>query len=85
MPTTPYLELSLGGKLQLGSNAYTLPYFELLETASSEESPAVDAQFLDGAAVVQMLNLGTAKTFLDYAVHVLCHICTWKALVALTL
>ena len=36
------LSLSLGGKLRLGSNADTLPYFEL-ETASSEESPPVDA------------------------------------------
>ena len=79
------LFLSLEGKLRLGSNADTLPYFEV-EAASSEESPRpVDARFLDGAAVVQMLNPGTAKTFLDYAVHVLCHICIWKALFALTL
>ena len=69
----PYpLSLSLGGKLRLVSNADTLPYFEV-ETASSEESPPVDAQFLDGAAVVQMLNPGTAKTFLGYAVHVFYH------------
>ena len=72
------LSLSLGGKLRLGSNADTLPYFEV-EAASSEESPPIDAQFLDGA-VVQMLNPGTAKTLLDYAVHVFCDICTWKAL-----
>ena len=49
------------------------------------EFPPVDAQFLDGAAVVQMLNPGTARTFLDYALHVFSHICTWIALVALTL
>ena len=29
-----------------------------------------NAKFLDGAAVVQMLNPGTAKTFLDYAEQV---------------
>ena len=75
------LSLSLGGKLRLGSNADTLPYFEV-ETASSEESPPVYAQFLDGAAVVQMLNSGTAKTFMDYAVHVFCHICIRTALLA---
>ena len=71
--------------LMLGLNADTLPYFELLEISSEEESPPVDAQFLDGAAVVQMLNLGKAKTFLDYAVHAFCHICTWRALLALRL
>ena len=35
--------------------------------------------------MVQMRNPGTAKTFLDYAVHVFCHTYTWKALLALTL
>ena len=78
------LFLSLGGKLGLVSNADTLHYFEV-ERAASEESPPVYEQFLDGSAVVQMLNPGIAKTSLDYAVHVLCHICTWKALLALTL
>ena len=76
--------LSLGGKLRLGSNADTLPYFEV-ERAASEDTPPVDVQFLDGAAVVQKLNSGTAKTFLDIAVHVFCHICTWKALLDWTL
>ena len=79
------LSFSLGGKLRIGSNADALPYVEV-ETATSEDTPPpVDAQFLDGAAVVQMLNPGTAKTFLDIAVHVFCHICTWKALLAWTL
>ena len=41
-----------------------------VETAAPEASPLVDAQFMDGAAVVQMLNPGTAKTFLDYAEQV---------------
>ena len=36
--------------LRLGSNADTLPYSDV-ETTASEESPPVDAQFLDGAAV----------------------------------
>ena len=78
------LSLSLGGKLRFGSNADTLPYVEV-ETASSEESPPVDARFLEGAAVVQKLNPGTAKTLLNYTVHAFCHICTWKALLAWTL
>ena len=55
----PYpLSLSLRGKLRLGSNAnlYKLPKFEV-ETAASEESPPVDAQFLDGTDVVHGLSL----------------------------
>ena len=43
-----------------------MPCLEV-ETAAPEASPLVDAKILDGAAVVQMLNPGTAKTFLDYA------------------
>ena len=31
------------------------------------QAPNVDAIFLDGAAVVNMLNPGTARTFQDYA------------------
>ena len=54
--------LSLGGKLRHGTNADLMPYLEG-ETTASEESPVVDAIFLDGTAVVQMLNTGTAKTF----------------------
>ena len=45
-----------------------MPCLEV-ETAAPESSPLVDAHFLDGAAVVQMLNPGTAKT-LDYAEQV---------------
>ena len=44
-----------------------------VKTAVSEASPLVDAAFLDGAVVVQMLNLGIAKTFLDYVEQVFCH------------
>ena len=61
--------LSQGGKLRLGSKADLMPCLEV-ETAAPEASPLVDATFLDGAAVVQMLNPGTAKTFLDYAEQV---------------
>ncbi len=53
----------------LGSNADIMPCLEV-ETAAQEASPLVYAKFLDGAAVVQMLNPGTAKTFLDYAEQV---------------
>ena len=66
------------------SNAELLPYFEG-DTVSSEQSPPVDAQIRVGAVVVQMMNPGIAKTLLDYTVHVFCHICTRKALLALTL
>ena len=76
--------LSLGGRLRLGSNADALPYVEVERATSEDTPPPVDVRFLDGAAVVQMLNPGTAKTFLDYAVHVFCHICTWKSLFAWT-
>lgn len=37
------------------------------DDTDSQPAPVVDAVFLDGAAVVQMLNPGTAKTFQDYA------------------
>ena len=40
-------------------------YFEV-ETTSSEKSTPVDAHFLDGAAVVQMLNPRTANKQLPY-------------------
>ena len=47
-----------------------LPSLEV-KTAASEASHLVDATFMDGAVVVQMLNHGIAKTFLDYVGHVL--------------
>ena len=62
--------LSQGGKLRLGSKADAKPFLEV-DTAAPEACRLVDATFLDGAAVVQMLNPGTAKTFLDYAEQVL--------------
>ena len=63
-----------------------MPCLEV-ETAAPEASPLVDATFLDGAAVVQMLNPGTAKTFLDYAEQVFYPIYqhSWKIPLMLTL
>ena len=57
---------SQGGNLWLGSKAYRLVFLEV-ETSAS---PLVDARFLDGAVVVQMLNPGTDKTILEYALQV---------------
>ena len=64
------MKMSLGHYLYHWEANYGLGqmqiYFEE-ETTSSEKSPPVDAHFLDGAAVVQMLNPRTANTtFLDY-------------------
>lgn len=39
----------------------------MIDNTDSQPAPVVDAVFLDGAAVVQMLNPSTAKTFQDYA------------------
>ena len=55
----------MGGNLRFGTKADLMPCLEA-ETTSSKEFPMVDAIFLDGSAVVQMLNPGTAKTFLEY-------------------
>ena len=57
--------LSVGGKLPNGKvDLLSCLQLERLQTTSA---PAVDAKFLDGAFVVQMLNPGTAKTFQNYA------------------
>ena len=61
--------LSLEGKRSLGSKVDILPCLQV-QTSASETSPLVDATFLDGAAVVQMLNPGIAKTSLDYVEQV---------------
>lgn len=58
--------LSVGGKLRNGKKADLLSCLQL-ERLQTTSAPAVDAKFLDGAAVVQMLNPGTAKTFQNYA------------------
>ena len=41
-----------------------------MEEKQSVNAPVVDAKLYDGAAVVQMLNPGTAKTFQEYANNV---------------
>jgi hypothetical protein len=58
--------LSLGGKLRLGTKADLMPCLET-DVVAPADSPVVDAKFLDEAAIVQMLNPGTAKTFQEYA------------------
>ncbi len=58
--------LSLGGKLRHGTKADLLDCLSLDEKRSTN-MPAVDATFIDGAAAVQMMHPGTAKTFQDYA------------------
>ena len=58
--------LSLGGKLRLGNKADLLGCLGL-EEMQSTYTPAVDAKLLDGAAIVQMLNPGTAQTFQEYS------------------
>jgi len=57
--------LSLGGKIRFGTKSDLLHCIQ--PDVSSPPAPHVDAVFLDGAAVVQILNPGTAKTFQDYA------------------
>ena len=58
--------LSVGGKFRLGSKADLLDCLDL-ESKQSANTPIVNAKIFDGAAVVQMLNPGTAKTFQEYA------------------
>ena len=55
--------VSQGGNLRVGSKADILVRLEVVTAASH----LVDAIFLDGAVVVQMLNPGTDKTILDFA------------------
>ena len=42
-----------------------------MDEIEETNTPVVNAKFFDGAAVVQMLRPGTAKTFQDYADAVL--------------
>jgi len=58
--------LSLGGKLRSGTKADLLNCLEL-EEHQSTSIPVVEAKFLDGAAIVQMLDPGTVKSFQEYA------------------
>ncbi len=61
--------LSLGGKLWHGTKADLLDCLAL-DDKKSVNMPGVNATFIDGAAAVQMMHPGTAKTFQDYADHV---------------
>ena len=58
--------ITLGGKLRLGNKADLLGCLGL-EEMQSTCAPAVDAKLLDGAAIVQMLNPGMARTFQEYS------------------
>ena len=58
--------LSMDGNLRLGSKADLLDCLEL-DKIQSTNTPVVTAKLFDGAAVVQMLNPGTAKTFQEDA------------------
>ena len=57
--------LSQGCKIRLGTKAdllHSLP----IEEYQTANAPVVQSKFLDDAAVVQMLNTGTASTFQQY-------------------
>ena len=57
--------LSQGCKIRLGTKVdllHSLP----IEENQTANAPVVQGKFLDGAAVVQMLNTGTASTFQQY-------------------
>ena len=58
--------LSVGGKLRLGTKADLLHCLDL-EEKQSVNTPIVDVKLFDGAAIVQILKPGTAKTFQEYA------------------
>ena len=61
--------LSQNGQIRFGSKSDLLrPLEQLVEPKS--HPPQVSSVILDGAAVVQMLNPGQSKTFLDYATDV---------------
>jgi hypothetical protein len=63
-PTPP--SLSSDGNLRFGCKADLLVCLENMAPAQIE-CPVVDVIVLDGAAVVQMLNPGQCRTFVDYA------------------
>ena len=61
--------LSQAGKLRTGTKSDLLQCFEEM-TPPSTQAPEVTCVILDGAAIVQMLNPGTVKTFGEYAKEV---------------
>ena len=58
--------------MRLGGKADQLSCLEsyLLKNNANNSAPVADATILDGAAVVQMLNTGTSKTFQEYGERV---------------
>ena len=70
--------LSNMGKLRIGTKSDIVSCLEKLVPTSTRDSlpdvqpctPIVDAVVLDGAAIVNMLKPGTARTFSDYASQV---------------
>ena len=58
--------LSTGSKLRIGVKADLLHCLESSQSGD-RSAPLLDATVLDGAAIVQMLNCGTSKTFQEYA------------------
>ena len=61
--------LSIGGKMWRGSKADLLHCLES-DLREHNDTPVVDAIIIDGAALVQMLNPGTSKTFQEHAENV---------------
>lgn len=61
--------LSTGGKMRIGVNADLLRCLES-DLIKNNSAPVADATIIDGAAVVQMLNPGTSRTFQEYGERV---------------
>ncbi|KAG1662942.1 Pinin [Nymphon striatum] len=61
--------ISDGGRLRQGTKADLIQCFDKLHETQLNE-PKVSAVIVDGAAVVQILKPGTAKTFQDYSQNV---------------
>ena len=60
--------ISYNGKLMTGNKADLLGLLEALVSSHDTGShPTVEAVILDGAAIVNMLRPGNARTFSDYA------------------
>ena len=63
--------LSTFGNLRSGNKSDLLSSIDALCTSAiSNEAPLIDAVLLDGAAIVNMLKPGIAKTFLQYSTMV---------------
>ena len=58
------------GMLRTGMKSDLLHCLQELSPVTDVSSPTVEVTILDGAAIVNMLRPGTAKTFQDYATDV---------------